>query len=61
MPDKQGNERAEEERTPDTPLHAHADDREEDVRGGPDPKVGEEGDVDEGPGNPVGDDEDERA
>jgi len=58
MPDEHGNELADEDELPETSLHAHADGREDDVEGTPDPEVGEEGDLDEeGPGNPVGDDD----
>lgn len=56
MPDAQDNDLADEEKVPDTSLHAHEDDREEDVEGDPKPDAGEEGDH-EGVGNPVGDEE----
>lgn len=56
MPDKKNNELTDKEEVPDTSLHAHADGREEDAEGDPQPDVGEEGDH-EGVGNPVGDKE----
>lgn len=56
MPDKHGNDLTDEDETPETPLHAHDEGREEDVVGNPEPQVGEEGDLDEGPAaNPVAD------
>lgn len=33
MPDEQGNTSADEETTPDTPLHAYKDGREDDIEG----------------------------
>jgi hypothetical protein len=54
MPDPKENELADEETVPDTPLHAYKEGRDEDVEGDPHPEVGEEGDSDEGVGNPVG-------
>ncbi len=55
MPDEQGKELTDEDEVPKTPLHAHAEGREDDVKGTTEPEVGEEGDLDEdGPGNPVG-------
>lgn len=53
MPDKDGKELAEKDEVPKTPLHAHAEGREDDVEGTPTPEVGEEGDRDKGVGNPV--------
>ncbi|MGI8726433.1 MAG: hypothetical protein ACR2K6_01965 [Solirubrobacterales bacterium] len=53
MPDEKGNEKIDEEKVPDTSLHAHGDGREEDVEGDAKPDAGEEGDG-EGVGNPVG-------
>ncbi len=61
MPDPKENELANEETTPDTPLHAYKEGRDEDVEGDPQPEVGEEGDRDEGVGNPVGEHEGESA
>lgn len=56
MPDKDDNELADE--APATPLHAHDDGRDEDVKGDPEPEVREDGDRDEeGPGNPVNEEE----
>ena len=53
MPDEHGKDLADEEDVPSTSLHAHQE-RDEDVVGTEEPKVGEEGDLDEpGPGNPV--------
>jgi hypothetical protein len=57
MPDPKDNELADKEQTPDTPLHAYKEGRDEDVEGDPHPEVGEEGDKDEGVGNPVGEKE----
>lgn len=58
MPDEEGNELTDEDETPETSLHAHDESREDDVVGNPNPEVGEEGDLDEGPAaNPVPDDE----
>ena len=54
MPDPKDNEKADEETLPETPLHGYKEGREEDVEGDPHPEVGEEGDSDEGVGNPVG-------
>lgn len=61
MPDEKGKDLADAEELPETPLHAHDEDREADVVGDAAPEVGEEGDVDDpqGPGNPVGADEEE--
>ncbi len=57
MPDEQGNDKIDE--APATPLHAHGEDRPDDVEGNPEPEVGEEGDKDEGmAGNPVSDEGD---
>jgi hypothetical protein len=60
MPDDQEKDLADEEAVPDTPLHAHAEGREDDVVGEEKPEVGEEGDLEgseEGPpGNPVPED-----
>ncbi len=61
MPDPKENKLANEETTPDTPLHAYKEGRDEDVVGDPHPEVGEEGDRDEGVGNPVGESGDEDA
>ncbi len=56
MPDEQGNDLTDSDDIPSTSLHAHDEDRMDDVVGNPEPEVGEEGDLDEpGPGNPVGD------
>ena len=58
MPDEKGNDKIDEEQAPETSLHAHDEDRADDVVGNPAPEAGEEGDVDEeGPGNPVSEDE----
>lgn len=58
MPDEQGKDLTDEDELPKTPLHAHDEGREEDVVGNPAPKVGEDGDLDEGvAGNPVQDEE----
>jgi hypothetical protein len=61
MPDPKENELADEETTPDTPLHGYKEGREDDVEGDPHPEVGEEGDSEEGPGNPVGETEGEQS
>ena len=34
MPDEEGNEKIEGEEAPSTPLHAHAEGREDDIEGG---------------------------
>ena len=60
MPDEKENELADEETTPDTPLHGYKEGRDDDVEGEEHPEVGEEGDSEEGPGNPVGDKEREQ-
>ncbi len=54
MPDERDEELADEKTTPETPLHAYKEGRDEDVEGTPHPEVGEEGDKDEGVTNPVG-------
>jgi hypothetical protein len=54
MPDPKDNELADEETLPETPLHGYKEGRDEDVEGEEHPEVGEEGDSDEGVGNPVG-------
>lgn len=61
MPDEQGKDLTDEDEVPATPLHAHDEGRDEDVIGNPEPEVGEEGDLDQGPaGNPVPDDDEEK-
>jgi hypothetical protein len=60
MPDPKENELADEETTPDTPLHGYKEGRDEDVEGEEHPEVGKEGDSEEGPGNPVGETEGEQ-
>lgn len=64
MPDEEDKDLTDADEVPSTPLHAHGDDREEDVVGEEKPDVGEEGDLDESdgtetdpPGNPVGEQE----
>jgi hypothetical protein len=59
MPDEHGKETAEEESIPSTPLHGYKEGREDDVEGDSHPEVGEEGDSDEGVGNPVGESEED--
>lgn len=54
MPDERDEELADEETTPETPLHGYKEGRQEPLEGDPEPEVGEEGDSDEGVGNPVG-------
>jgi hypothetical protein len=54
MPDEKDKDLADEETLPETPLHGYKEGRDEDVEGEEHPEVGEEGDSDEGVGNPVG-------
>ena len=60
MPDEHGNELTDDDEVPETSLHAHDEGRPDDVVGNPEPEVGEEGDLDQGPaGNPVAEEEEE--